>query len=77
MDIYYVTIGRKGKDDLPVKQVNKAIETVERLKTTTTSKGGKSSFTEISHQLSGKSENPHESAVGDPGLPETSGIYGK
>lgn len=36
MDIYYVTIGRKGKDDLPVKQVNKAIETVERLKTTTT-----------------------------------------
>ena len=36
MDIYYVTIGRKGKDGLPVKQVNKAIETVERLKTTTT-----------------------------------------
>ena len=36
MDIYYVTIGRKGKDDLPVKQVNKAIETVEQLKTTTT-----------------------------------------
>ena len=36
MDIYYVTIGRKAKDDLPVKQVNKAIETVERLKTTTT-----------------------------------------
>ena len=36
MDIYYVTIGRKGKDDLPVKQVNKAIETVERLKATTT-----------------------------------------
>ena len=35
MDIYYVTIGRKGKEDLPVKQVNKAIETVERLKTTT------------------------------------------
>ena len=31
-----MTIGRKGKDDLPVKQVNKAIETVERLKTTTT-----------------------------------------
>ena len=52
MDIYYVTIGRKGKDDLPVKQVNKAI--------------GKSSFTEISHQLSGKSKKPHESAVGDP-----------
>ena len=28
-------------------------------------KGGKSSFTEISHQLSGKSKKPHESAVGD------------
>ena len=26
MDIYYVTIGRKGKDGLPIEQVDKAIE---------------------------------------------------
>lgn len=37
-DIYYVTIGRKGKDELPSAQVSKAIETVECLKTTTTKK---------------------------------------
>ena len=34
MDIYYVSIGRKGKDGLPVDQVNKAIATVEELKKT-------------------------------------------
>ncbi len=38
MDIYYVTIGRAGKDGLPTKQVDKAIRTVEKLKTTTTKK---------------------------------------
>ena len=31
MDIYYVTIGRKGKDGLPTEQVDKAISTVESL----------------------------------------------
>lgn len=35
MDIYYVTIGRKGKDDLPTEQVKRAIDTVEKLKKTT------------------------------------------
>ena len=35
MDIYYVTIGRKGKDGLPTEQVNRAIDTVEKLKKTT------------------------------------------
>lgn len=38
MDIYYVTIGRKGRDGLPTAQVKKAIDTVERLKETTTKK---------------------------------------
>lgn len=38
MDIYYVTIGRKGRDGLPTEQVKKAIDTVERLKETTTKK---------------------------------------
>lgn len=38
MDIYYVTIGRAGRDGLPTEQVDKAIRTVERLKTTTTKK---------------------------------------
>ena len=37
-DIYYVSIGRKGKDGLPTEQVNKAIDTVEKLKKTTTKK---------------------------------------
>ena len=31
MDIYYVTIGRKGKDGLPTEQVKRAIDTVEKL----------------------------------------------
>lgn len=35
MDIYYVTIGRKGKDGLPTEQVKRAIDTVEKLKKTT------------------------------------------
>lgn len=38
MNIYYVTIGRSGKDGLPTEQVDKAINTVEMLKTTTTKK---------------------------------------
>ena len=38
MDIYYVTIGRKGKDGLPTEQVDKAISTVESLKKTTSKK---------------------------------------
>ena len=38
MDIYYVTIGRAGKDGLPGEQVDRAIRTVEKLKTTTTKK---------------------------------------
>ena len=38
MNIYYVTIGRSGKDGLPTEQVDKAINTVEKLKTTTTKK---------------------------------------
>ena len=29
MDIYYVTIGRRGRDGLPIEQVDKAIDTVE------------------------------------------------
>ena len=37
-DIYYVSIGRRGKDGLPIEQVNKAISTVEKLKKTTTKK---------------------------------------
>ena len=36
MDIYYVTIGRKGRDGLPIEQVDKAIDTVEKLKNTST-----------------------------------------
>ena len=38
MDIYYVTIGRKGRDGLPIEQVDKAIDTVEKLKNTSTKK---------------------------------------
>ena len=38
MDIYYVSIGRKGRDGLPTEQVKKAIDTVEKLKKTTTKK---------------------------------------
>ena len=38
MDIYYVTIGRKGKDGLPTEQVDKEISTVESLKKTTSKK---------------------------------------
>ena len=38
MDIYYVTIGRKGKDGLPTEQVDKAISTVESLKKSTSKK---------------------------------------
>ena len=38
MDIYYVSIGRKGRDGLPNAQVDKAINTVEKLKKTTTKK---------------------------------------
>ena len=35
MAIYYVSIGRKGKEDLPVPEVDKAINTVAQLKKTT------------------------------------------
>ena len=38
MDIYYVTIGRRGRDGLPIEQVDKAIDTVEKLKNTSTKK---------------------------------------
>ena len=38
MDIYYVTIGRTGRDGLPIEQVDKAIDTVEKLKNTSTKK---------------------------------------
>ena len=38
MDIYYVTIGRKGRYGLPIEQVDKAIDTVEKLKNTSTKK---------------------------------------
>ena len=38
MLIYYVSIGRKGRDGLPTEQVKKAIDTVEKLKKTTTKK---------------------------------------
>ena len=38
MDIYYVTIGRRGRDRLPIEQVDKAIDTVEKLKNTSTKK---------------------------------------
>ena len=38
MDIYYVTIGRRGRDGLPIEQVDKAIDTVENLKNTSTNK---------------------------------------
>ena len=38
MDIYYFTIGRKGRDGLPIEQVDKAIDTVEKLKNTSTKK---------------------------------------
>ena len=38
MDIYYVSIGRKGRDGLPNAQVDKAINAVEKLKKTTTKK---------------------------------------
>ena len=38
MDIYYVTIGRRGRDGIPIEQVDKAIDTVEKLKNTSTKK---------------------------------------
>ena len=38
MDIYYVTIGRRGRDGFPIEQVDKAIDTVEKLKNTSTKK---------------------------------------
>lgn len=38
MDIYYVTIGRRGRDGLPIEQLDKAIDTVEKLKNTSTKK---------------------------------------
>lgn len=51
MDIYYVSIGRKGKDGLPVDQVNKAIATVEELKKTSYKKESLSSLKNLSAYL--------------------------
>ena len=51
MDIYYVSIGRKGKDGLPVNQVNKAIATVEELKKTSYKKESLSSLKNLSAYL--------------------------
>ena len=51
MDIYYVTIGRKGRDGLPIEQVDKAIDTVEKLKNTSTKKESLRSLKNMTNYL--------------------------
>ena len=51
MDIYYVTIGRRGRDGLPIEQVDKAIDTVEKLKNTSTKKESLRSLKHMTNYL--------------------------
>ena len=51
MDIYYVTIGRRGRDGLPIEQVDKAIDTVEKLKNTSTKKESLRSLKNMTNYL--------------------------